>query len=202
MALSHERSLSRPSIPLLLQCGVVFWLGCLLAEFLDYDLALSAALCLISLGLLFAISRYSRKYRNSVQLLLLWTLFIFLGAILMSVSINGLHHKREVLIGSDGATFAVRILEDPSKGSFGYSVPALITEPNSDCVRKQLFSYKVLLNYEDESFEYGVNFLQRWISFRSTSIIRTISIRKGLLLAVLYQICNQYIHRSLGCFPI
>lgn len=161
MSLSHERSLSRPSIPLLLQCGVAFWLGCLLAEFLDYDLAFSAALCLILLCLLFAISRYSRKYRNSVQLLLLWTLFFFLGAILMSVSINGLHHKRDVLIGSDGATFAVRILEDPSKGSFGYSVPALITEPNSNCVRKQLFSYKVLLNYEDGSFEYGDEFLAK-----------------------------------------
>ena len=116
MALSHERSLSRPSIPLLLQCGVVFWLGCLLAEFLDYDLALSAALCLISLGLLFALSRLSRKYRNSVQLLLLWTLFIFLGATLMSVSINGLHHKREVLIGQMEPHLLFGFLKIPQRG--------------------------------------------------------------------------------------
>ena len=181
MALSNERSLSRPSIPLLLQCGVAFWLGCLLAEFLDYDLALSAALCLISLGLLFALSRLSRKYRNSVQLLLLWTLFIFLGATLMSVSINGLHHKRDVLIGSDGATFAVRILEDPSKGSFGYSVPALITEPNSDCVRKQLFSYKVLLNYEDESFEYGDEFLAKMDFFSIDEHYQDYFDKKGIV---------------------
>lgn len=60
MALSHERSLSRPSIPLLLQCGVVFWLGCLLAEFLDYNLALSAALLDIAWSSFRTISSFSQ----------------------------------------------------------------------------------------------------------------------------------------------
>lgn len=161
MVLSHERPFPRPAIPLLLQCGVVFWLGCLLSWLLDYDVALSAGLSLVSLAFLFATYRISCNGRSGFRLLLAWALFFFLGATLMSVSINGLHHKREVLVGSDGAIFAVRILEDPTRGSFGYSVPALIIEPNSDFIRKQLYSYKVMLNYESGSFEYGDEFLAK-----------------------------------------
>ena len=44
---------------------------------------------------------------------------------------------------------------------FGYSVPALIVERYSDFIRKQLYSYKVMLNYESESFEYGDEFLAK-----------------------------------------
>lgn len=161
MVLSHERPFPRPAIPLLLQCGVVFWFGCLLSWLLDYDVALSAGLSLVSLAFLFATYRISCNSRSGFKLLLAWALFFFLGATLMSVSINGLHHKREVLAGSDGALFAVRILEDPTRGSFGYSVPALIVEPNSDFIRKQLYSYKVVLNYESGSFEYGDEFLAK-----------------------------------------
>lgn len=161
MVLSHERPFPRPAIPLLLQCGVVFWLGCLLSWLLDYDVALSAGLSLVSLAFLFATYRISYNGRSGFRLLLAWALFFFLGATLMSVSINGLHHKREVLAGSDGAIFAVRILEDPTRGSFGYSVPALIVEPNSDFIRKQLYSYKVMLNYESGSFEYCDEFLAK-----------------------------------------
>ena len=116
MTLSHERPLPRPAIPLLLQCGMMFWLGCLLSGMLNYDVALSAGLCLISLGFLFAVFRVSCKSRSGFRLLLAWALFFFLGATLMSVSINGLHHKREVLAGSDGAIFAVRILKIPQEG--------------------------------------------------------------------------------------
>ena len=161
MVLSHERPFPRPAIPLLLQCGVVFWFGCLLSWLLDYDVALSAGLSLVSLAFLFATYRISCNSRSGFKLLLAWALFFFLGATLMSVSISGLHHKREVLAGSDGALFAVRILEDPTRGSFGYSVPALIVEPNSDFIRKQLYSYKVVLNYESGSFEYGDEFLAK-----------------------------------------
>lgn len=135
MVLSHERPFPRPAIPLLLQrCGVL--VCCLLSWLLDYDVALSAGLSLVSLAFLFATYRISCNSRSGFKLLLAWALFFFLGATLMSVSINGLHHKREVLAGSDGALFAVRILEDPTRGSFGYSVPALIVEPNSDFIRK------------------------------------------------------------------
>lgn len=97
MVLSHERPFPRPAIPLLLQCGVVFWLGCLLSWLLDYDVALSAGLSLVSLAFLFATYRISCNGRSGFRLLLAWALFFFLGATLMSVSINGLHHKREVL---------------------------------------------------------------------------------------------------------
>lgn len=96
MVLSHERPFPRPAIPLLLQCGVVFWFGCLLSWLLDYDVALSAGLSLVSLAFLFATYRISCNSRSGFKLLLAWALFFFLGATLMSVSINGLHHKREV----------------------------------------------------------------------------------------------------------
>lgn len=137
MAQYHDRSLPRPAIPLLLQCGVAFWLGCLLSESLKYDAALSVALCSLSLLVLFAFYRMLHESRSGIRLLAVWVLFLFLGSILMSVSIYGVHHKRNSMMDLGEATCAVRILEDPSKGSFGYSVPALLTEPNAGFIQRQ-----------------------------------------------------------------
>lgn len=166
MAQYHDRSLPRPAIPLLLQCGVAFWLGCLLSESLKYDAALSVALCSLSLLVLFAFYRMLHESRSGIRLLAVWVLFLFLGSILMSVSIYGVHHKRNAMMDLGEATCAVRILEDPSKGSFGYSVPALLTEPNVGFIQRQLSSCKVMLNYSDESLEYGDEFIAK-VSFSS-----------------------------------
>lgn len=166
MAQYHDRPLPRPAIPLLLQCGLAFWLGCLLSEPLKYDVAPSAVLCLLSLVVLFALYRMLHENRNCIRLMAIWVLFLFLGSILISVSIYGVHQKRNAMMDLGEATRAVRILEDPSKGSFGYSVPALLTEPNVGLIQRQLSSCKVMLNYSDESFEYGDEFIAK-VSFSS-----------------------------------
>lgn len=166
MAQYHDRPLPRPAIPLLLQCGLAFWLGCLLSEPLKYNVAPSAVLCLLSLVVLFALYRMLHENRNCIRLMAIWVLFLFLGSILISVSIYGVHQKRNAMMDLGEATRAVRILEDPSKGSFGYSVPALLTEPNVGLIQRQLSSCKVMLSYSDESFEYGDEFIAK-VSFSS-----------------------------------
>lgn len=174
MVFNRDTSLPRPSIPVALQCGVLLWVGCLVGGALGLSLAAAAGL-LVFYGIVALITaRVCFRHRRALVSLNLVVLFFVLGIVLTSVAIQGLHHKREAILEIEQRPCMVRIVDDPSKGSFGYSATAIVWNPGGGLVGRLFGSCKVTLNYSENEFSYGDEFSAdaRFSSFRDEDLAR------------------------------
>lgn len=174
MVFNRDTSLPRPSIPVALQCGALLWVGCLVGGALGLSLAAAAGL-LVFYGIVALITaRVCFRHRRAIVSLNLVVLFFVLGIVLTSVAIQGLHHKRDAILEIEQRPCMVRIVDDPSKGSFGYSATAIVWNPGDGLVGRLFGSCKVTLNYSENEFSYGDEFLAdaRFSSFRDEDLAR------------------------------
>ena len=70
-------------------------------------------------------------------------LFFALGIVLVSFAFQNLHQKRDIMLGEGEGPYMMRIIDDPSEGSFGYSATALVWNPESGLMGRLFDSCKV-----------------------------------------------------------
>ena len=159
MTRDPERSKARPSIPVLLQCGICLWIGCLLAGWLCE--AVSPVLVLLeSFAILFICLAFA-LFRRSIGMLgalVLRFVFVCLGVMLVAAQFQSIHAKRAVLSDSDPVPCMMRVLDDPTKGVFGYHATALVWENGSGLMDRVMKAFKVQVMLDDGDLEFGDEF--------------------------------------------
>lgn len=142
----------RPSISLLLWCGLIFWLGCYCAlHTITPDNAveifgLSAVVLIILCGVLLAC-----HFRDVSSLPIILLIAFVLGFTLWSNQILALDIQRSTLSTYSGKELVFRITEDPSFESYGTTAIAEVSKDS------QVLG-KVNLYLPNDSFTYGDEF--------------------------------------------
>lgn len=118
----------RPSIPILLWCGLSLWLGCYVSSIgTDYlDVYTFLACCILVLVVLLVVLIVCLRKKISLFLCVI-SIFFLLGALLWSNQVLTLENQRLELQNISGNFFSFRITEDPAQGLYGSSVVAEVS---------------------------------------------------------------------------
>lgn len=151
MNATEENKSRRPTLPLVLWCGLSLWFGCWFTSMVfgipeDFLLLLLEGVALVLCG---SITYFLRK-RSKYTGIGFCIIFMLLGGMLWSVHCIHLYYQQTVLQQYDSKEVLLRIEEDPNQGSFGTYANAQVFDP---ATRASLAT--VSLTFNSDSFHYG-----------------------------------------------
>lgn len=146
-----EHYAKRPSIPALLWCGLVLWLGCytssVITDYIDvYTFLTCCMIALVSISIVLLVC-----LRNNISIFLcVISIFFILGSLLWTNQVIALDLQRTELLKVSGTTCLFRITEDPTQGFYGSSVVAEVSHHSKKIGLVTLYLPNSQLKYGDE----------------------------------------------------
>lgn len=146
-----EHYAKRPSIPALLWCGLVLWLGCytssVITDYIDvYTFLTCCMIALVSISIVLLVC-----LRNNISIFLcVISIFFILGSLLWTNQVIALDLQRTELLKVSGTTCLFRITEDPTQGFYGSSVVAEVSHHSKEIGLVTLYLPNSQLKYGDE----------------------------------------------------
>lgn len=146
-----EHYAKRPSIPALLWCGLVLWLGCytssVITDYIDvYTFLTCCMIALVSISIVLLVC-----LRNNISIFLcVISIFFILGSLLWTNQVIVLDLQRTELLKVSGTTCLFRITEDPTQGFYGSSVVAEVSHHSKEIGLVTLYLPNSQLKYGDE----------------------------------------------------
>lgn len=172
----------RPAVPPILSCGLALWAGCaaglaLAAEGAGLSWAILAGCAGVAAGAGLA----ARRARASLSAVFVILLFLALGVALAQAWYLSYEQRQGAVLAQSGGYCLFQVVEDPQKGSYGFSVTARATpvDPQSESR-----SFLVRISCKDDAPRYGEEFLARATFFAPSDQARASYVRKGIVARV------------------
>ncbi len=151
MNATEENKSRRPTLPLVLWCGLSLWCGCWLACVVGgipegYIPLILEGVAFVLSGVFAVILRKRSNYSG----IAFCVTFLFLGGMLWSVHCVNLDHQRLVLEQYESKDVLLRIEEDPSQGTFGTYAHVQVFDFDT---RASLAT--VSLTFDSDDYHYG-----------------------------------------------
>lgn len=151
MNATEENKSRRPTLPLVLWCGLSLWFGCWLACVVGG--IPEGYMPLILEGVAFVLSGVFAvilRKRSNCSGIAFCVTFLLLGAMLWSVHCVNLNHQRLMLEQYESKDVLLRIDEDPSQGTFGSYAHVQVFD-----LETRVSLATVSLTFNSDSFHYG-----------------------------------------------
>lgn len=199
-----EHYAKHPSIPTLLWCGLVLWLGCYVSSVItDYiDLYVFLTCCVIVLVVIL-ITLFVRLRKNVSIFLCVISIFFIFGSLLWTNQVLALDFQRTELLKVSGTSCLFRITEDPTQGFYGSSVVAEVSHHSKEIGLVTLYLPHSQFKYGDEfsaQANYSLPADSQIMNYNTEGILATATIEsyelsKASLIGSVIQIRNTFTQR-------
>lgn len=194
----------RPSIPTLLWCGLVLWLGCYVSSAItDYINVYVFLTCCVIVLVVILITLFVCLRKNVSVFLCVISIFFILGSLLWTNQVLALDFQRTELLKVSGTSCLFRITEDPTQGFYGSSVVAEVSHQSKVIGLVRLYLPHSQFKYGDEFSAQANYFLPADSQIKkyntegilATATIESYELSKASLIGSVIHIRNAFTQR-------